>query len=122
MIKNYFLLAIFFSCILFFCSCSVNSRQTVFLADRHSLSYEVIEKYSQQHEALTLVILDSYDDTFSDSKTVTTLNWIEQLIAANITKKIYWVSTNSYHELEKTSATQHSTLIPQHCFDHAMPD
>lgn len=77
--------------LLCFFSCS-KGQTKIHVHDRHGLSYDYIKAYAQTHGPVTLVLLDYHHDINSDTRVVTSFNWVSKLIEENYIKKVIWLS------------------------------
>lgn len=93
------LLICLFSALVFSCS---RPRQTVFLSDRHGLSFDVVvHTESALQGCNTLILFDRHNDVSSFDAEVTSFNWVGQLVESGFIKKVYWVPAYSLDDLSK---------------------
>lgn len=80
-----FILLLFF----LFTSCF---KQTVFVSDRHGLSYEIVNEQCKKNNCKTLILIDYHNDIKNDVKQITSSNWVGKLIIEKKVDKVYWIS------------------------------
>lgn len=90
-------------CLLLCClsSCRVESgKATYFLSDRHGLSFDVIRNWCGTTGCKTLVLFDRHNDVNADAGTVTSYNWVGQLVDQGCVSEVYWVCQYAASDLE----------------------
>ena len=83
----FWLLRIFLIFTLFSCK-----KTEIHLHDRHVLSYDLVKNYALKNGACTLVLLDYHHDIHPGQPSLTSVNWVSQLIEENLISKVYWLS------------------------------
>lgn len=70
------------------CSCQ---KKTVFLSDRHGLSYDQIKQNFLNTKKDTLILFDFHNDVNFVTEETASYNWVGKLIKEDVLKKVYWI-------------------------------
>ena len=74
-----------------FFSCARRHTE-IHLHDRHGLSYDLVKNYTEQHGAVTLVLLDYHHDIRPEIEEINSVNWVGKLVENDYVKKVIWLS------------------------------
>lgn len=100
--KTFFLISLLIICPLIFTSCA-KKEQTIFLSDRHVLSYDLVKEKADAEGPVTLVLLDYHNDIQKETGSILSSNWVGKLILNGSINKVWWISGRNLHEMNRNA-------------------